>query len=409
VKENKIKRRHGFYDHQAIDTSMPVLILGGKENALSLTRSLGRVGIRVGVSGPPDCWGIYSSHCSERYYFSRNTDPKAYWRKLLLGPNPIIKERQILLPCSDNAIEFLAENEAELRKNFVFDGGQAGQRLDLLDKRRTLEIAKTAGISTPKSWPVSQGEDFAEKIADMQFPLIVKPHNTFNFARVFGRKFFQVQSGLDELREKVREAHESGFEVSIVELIPGPDNLLSSYYTYIDDDGTCLFHFTKRVFRRYPMNCGGATYHATEWLPETAAEGLKFFKNTRFRGLGNIEFKRDLRDNKLKIIEVNARFTAAQELAVRAGMPIDLIVYCQLTGQANPTVSSFETDLRYWYPVKDFLAFLELRRLGQLSFFDWIRSFNPKRNVSPLFDLGDLKPAFGAAGALVGKAVRRFA
>ncbi len=398
-----------MYGYQAIDTSMPVLILGGKENALSLTRSLGRVGIKVSVSGPPDCWGIYSSHCSERYYFPRSTDPKTYWGNLLLGPSPVITERQILLPCSDNAIEFLAENEAELRQRFVLDGGLAEQRLDLLDKRRTLEMAKAAGIATPKSWPVTRGEDFAEKIADMQFPLIVKPHNTFKFARVFGRKFFQVRSGLDELMEKVRLAHQRGFDVSIVELIPGPDDLLSSYYTYIDDDGACLFHFTKRIFRRYPMNCGGATYHATEWLPETAIEGLKFFKNTGFRGLGNIEFKRDLRDNKLKIIEVNARFTAAQELAVRAGMPIDLMVYCQLTGQTIPSVQSFETDLRYWYPVKDFLAFLELRRLGQLSFSGWVRSFDPKRNVSPLFDPGDLKPAFGAAGALFGKAVRHWA
>lgn len=388
---------------------MPVLILGGKENALSLTRSLGRVGIRVGVSGPPDCWGIYSSYCSERYYFSRNTDPKVYWQNLLLGPNPVIRERHILLPCSDNAIEFLAENEAELRQRFVFDGGQAGQRLDLLDKRRTLEMATSAGIATPKFWPVSRGEDFSENIADMQFPLIVKPHNTFKFAQVFGRKFFLVQFDLNELTEKVREAHANNFDVSIVELIPGPDDLLSSYYTYIDDDGECLFHFTKRIFRRYPMNCGGATYHATEHLPETAAEGLKFFKNTEFRGLGNIEFKRDLRDNKLKIIEVNARFTAAQELAVRSGMPIDLVVYCDLTGQSIPDVRSYEDDLRYWYPVKDFLAFLELHRLGQLSFFNWVRSFNPRRNVSPLFDLGDLKPAFGAVGALFGKAVRRFA
>lgn len=134
---------------------------------------------------------------------------------------------------------------------------------------------------------------------------------------------------------------------------------------------------------------------------------VKIFPENRLSGLGNIEFKRDPRDQKLKIIEVNARFTAAQELAVRSGVPIDLIVYCHLTGQPIPSVAPYEPNMRFWYPVRDFLSYLELRRLGQLSFFGWLKSLDFSRHVSPLFNLSDLNPALGAMRSIFQKIVLR--
>ena len=271
-----------------------------------------------------------------RFRVPKGIKPEHYWQKLLLSSEPVFKQRHIILPCCDASIAFLAANEKSLRTRFIFDGATSQQRLALLDKRQTLEMANAAGVATPKYWPVERGDELDGRFTDCQFPVIVKPLNTFKFAKVFGQKFLVAETGIDELKAKIQLAHDKGFDVTVTEKIPGPDSLLTSYYTYVDDDGRFLFNFTKRVIRRYPVNSGGATYHATQWLPETARQGIKFFKQTGFRGLGNIEFKRDERDGQLKIMEVNARFTAAQELAVRAGVPIDLIVYCQLTGQKIP-------------------------------------------------------------------------
>ena len=41
------------------------------------------------------------------------------------------------------------------------------------------------------------------------------------------------------------------------------------------------------------VNRGGGCYHETKWLPETAELGRRFFTGIGFRGMGNIEFKRD--------------------------------------------------------------------------------------------------------------------
>ena len=41
-----------------LNVSTPLLLLGGKENTLSVVRHLGGIGVTVRVSGPPSCWAL---------------------------------------------------------------------------------------------------------------------------------------------------------------------------------------------------------------------------------------------------------------------------------------------------------------------------------------------------------------
>jgi predicted ATP-grasp superfamily ATP-dependent carboligase len=390
----------------AIDTSTPVMILGGKENALSLVRSLGQQGITMRVSGPAACWGMASRYCHEAFRVPRERKASDYWYELLLGPEAKRLHGHILIPCCDDSIDFVARHSALLAEHYLLDDAGPEQRLDMLDKQRTLELAAQAGTAAPKFWHIEAGTDLETIRSQVEFPVMVKPLNTVEFYRIFGRKLFIIENDFAEVIEKVGLAQQHDQAVMVVEMIPGPDSLLSSYYTYIDKSGKSLFHYTKRVVRRHPVNRGGACYHVAEWLPETAAAGRQFFSGIGFTGLGNIEFKRDVRDNKLKIIEVNARFTAAQELLVRSGAPIDLILYCHLTGQALPKFSSYKQALIFWYPLRDFLAFMELRRRNEITLLEWVRSWFPRRVLSPLHKLTDPMPTVAAAGAVLEKALR---
>ena len=387
-----------------LDTSVPVLVLGGKENSLSLVRHLSSHGIRVSVSGPANCWGLYSRHAAKRFRIPRAVDPANYWSDLLLSGRHEL-DGHMVMPCSDHAITFIADNHAALAGRYVLDEGKPELRKALLDKQETLALARKAGVATPNSWSVAPGQDLSRMREEITFPVMVKPLHSHLFSQVFGRKLFIVEDGFDTLVKRVAEAHAHGLEVMVMEMIPGPDDLLSSYYTYMDAEGARYFDFTKRIVRRFPVNRGGACYHATEWLPETAEVGRKFFEGIGFAGLGNVEFKRDLRDGKLKLIEANARFTAAQELALRAGAPIDLIVYRHLTGQGAPMFREFRQELYFWYPISDFLAFVQLNGRGDLKFGEWVRSVAGTKRVDPLFSLSDPLPLLGAADAVLRKLV----
>ena len=89
-----------------------------------------------------------------------------------------------------------------------------------------------------------------------------------------------------------------------------------------------------------------------------------------------------------------------------AGAPLDLVVYCDLTGQPVPIIETYTQLLRFWYPLRDFLAYRELRSKGLLSFRRWLQSVASFEHVSPLWSFHDLLPAVGAAAAIMQRLVR---
>ena len=386
-------------------TAAPLLLLGGKENGLSIARHLGRLGVTIRASGGGTCWAMYSRYCKQSFPVPKAEKQQQFWNRLLLG-NERTLDGHIILALSDDAIEFVNANRDRLRDRYALDDADPQLQRDFLDKMRTLDRANKAGVGAPQHWRVRNEDDLEGLRGKVVFPAAVKPIQSHKFSAVFRKKLFIVEDSFDELGSKVRQAWENGIEVFVVEMIPGPDSELSSYYTYRDGDGRSLFHFTKSVIRRWPVNRGNACYHKTGWLPETAAAGAKFFEAVGLKGLGNIEFKRDRRDGQLKIIEVNARFTAAQELVRRAGVPIDLIVYCHLTGQKLPEAQQSPQEFRLWYPFRDFMGFLELRKRGELSLWGWIRSVASAAHVFPLASLTDPAPMFGAGLAILQRIAR---
>ena len=93
----------------------------------------------------------------------------------------------------------------------------------------------------------------------------------------------------------------------------------------------------------------------------------------------------------LKLIECNARFTAANGLVARAGIDLGALVYNRLTGLPLPPLDDFRDGLTLWDPMRDFKAFLELRRSGELTLLDWLRSVS-RWHCFPGFDLMDPRP-----------------
>jgi len=396
------------FDEKALDTTTPVLILGGKENALSIVRRFGKLGIKTRVSGPADCWGRYSRYCAQSLPVPGGETAADFWSDLLFSGKSPDLHGSVIICCSDTAIEFVAANRQELARHYLLGEGNAELQTALLDKKETLKLAHKAGVCAPQFWNATSEEDLTAIRETVQFPVIVKPIISHRFSAVFGCKLFIIKDSFDELAEKIRLSWRNNLEVMVMEMIPGPDSLLSSYYTYIDGDHNILFDYTKRIIRRYPQNHGLACYHASEWLPETAEAGKKFFTGIGFTGLGNIEFKRDPRDNLLKIIESNARFTAAQELVIQSGAPIDLILYCSVTKQPWPTFNTYQQDLTYWYGLRDSLAFIELYRQNKIGFGEWIKSLLPMNHVAPLHSLADPFPTIGAFAARVEKTAKGF-
>ena len=299
----------------------------------------------------------------------------------------------ILFACSDDALEFFSESRAELEQNFVLDDTTPEEITTFLDKKKTLKLAESVGLSIPKFWALSDVDDARRIKEDIVFPVIVKPLASHIFQRQFPGRKYLLADNYDELLTHLNAVFDLGIDVIVNEKIPGPDDLASSYNAYYDRSGNRLYQFTKQVVRRSPYNEGTGSCHRAVWDEETAREGEKFFRAINYTGMANIEFKKDLRDGQLKVIECNVRFTLAVALLVRGGMDVPYLIYRHLSGNPLPIHSDYDQNCWLWNPVQDFFAYRELSEMKTLGLMGWIKSVAHRKMVFPFFSATDPWPA----------------
>lgn len=388
-----------------VDPSLPpAILLGGGCNALSVARSLGRSGVRVYALNTPEAYVCCSRYCQTIKPSGGGEDIRA-WGDYLLGAGSASFHGAVLLACSDAELEFMAHNREALAARYRLDLASAEAHLCVLNKLSTYQKAQAAQIALPCYWAPRTREEVEQLRDILRFPLVVKPLYSHAYRKRFTQKLV-IAHDFETVHKAVHSARIAGLDVMLVEMIPGPDSLLCSYYTYLDESGAPLFHFTKRVVRRSPPVFGGGSYHVTDWIPEVKELGLRFLQAVGLRGLGNVEFKLDERDGRLKLIECNARFTEANCLVMASGLDLPSLVYNRLVGRPLPPLTSYRTGVRLWYPIEDYRAFRQLRRQGQLSLSQWLAGLSHRKTL-PYFRWSDPWPTLVAEGRRLRQALGR--
>jgi D-aspartate ligase len=359
-------------DSAARDGWPPAILAGAASaNAVSVARSLGRRGVRVYLLCDPRGESRYSRYAQRLDGGSRAEE----WADFLLGARSAWLRGAVLLTCSDDAIQMTLEHREALAEKYLLDIAEPSAQWCFLNKLCTYEAAREAGVATPLFWRADGLDDIRAHRDEYVYPLLVKPLFSHRFKKVFSGKYLQAHD-YDQLVAAFETVHAGGVEALLLEEIPGDDDRLCSCYTYTDEEGTPLFAFTKRILRRHPERQGFGCYHITDWSPEVHETGLRLIQHVGHKGIGNVEFKRDDRDGQLKVIECNIRFTAATQILVASGYDLPLFVYSRLTGRPFTPLAETEygRGVRLWFPLADFLEFLELRRQGRLSTGAWLRS-----------------------------------
>jgi len=365
----------------------PAIVLGGSANALSIVRSLGRAGVTCYAICNPQGEVKYSRFCKWIDVSKTPGTVPESWAAYLLGHESNHLRGAVLLAASDEAIELIAEHRQALSEKFRLDLSNPKAQLCMLNKLCTYEAAQRAGVPTPRFWVAGTREQ-VEKLKDkLSYPLILKPFFSHRL-----KAPFNVAQTFEGLLDAFDATCHAGIKTFLVEMIPGCDDKLCSYYTYLDENGDNLFDYTKRIIRRYPLTVGRGVYHVTDHVPDVKELSMKLFREVGLLGIANAEFKLDEGDGQLKLIECNARFTAADCLLTASGLNLSLFVYNRLMGHPKPTPTSFRLGTRLWYPLRDFLAYRQLNRMGLLRFYQWVRSIlHPQ--IFPFFRWDDPLPS----------------
>lgn len=389
-------------------SEFPAILLGGAETAVPVCRSLGRAGVPVIALGGRHDPVRYSRYCTRYVEVPGRSSMQEEWLgRLLSDPTP-----GILMPVSDQGVELVARNrEALLAHGYTAPGGNDEATLAMLDKSSAYEIAGRAGIPVPRFAILHSPADIDPALEQLPLPCGIKPLEGHIFRERTGLtdKLIRVES-----RERFRQLAgawlEQGLGLMATEIIGGADDQLYALFTYLGEEGEPLVTFTNRKLRQDPPHFGVGCYVMEEDEPTVVELGLRFLAEAGFHGLAHVEFKRDPRDGRFKLIECNPRFYLSIELVIASGLDVPLFAYRRLRGENPAPLSQQRNGLRLLHPLPDYRTMQVERKAGEITFPAWVRSLMHRQRFT-LFAVDDPRPSLivnaRSVGEFVGHRARR--
>jgi predicted ATP-grasp superfamily ATP-dependent carboligase len=275
--------------------------------------------------------------------------------------------RPVLVAGSDQWALLIAAHEHRLRDVFRFPEVPAGLVRELTSKVGRHDLARRHGLPTPLVRRPASVEEAVRVAGEMGLPVVLKS------VRSRPGQELALASDADELVERFVAMGGPG-EVVLQELVPGDDGDVWMYNGYFDSSSRCLASFTGRKIRQVPAGLGLCTAGVCQHNRELAAQVEAFLRSIGYRGLVDIDFRRDPRDGLYKVLDVNPRLGGAFRLFVDgAGLDVVRAMYLDLTGRPVPACG--RNDGRKWLVESgEVIALRRYRRERGLTIAGWVRS-----------------------------------
>jgi predicted ATP-grasp superfamily ATP-dependent carboligase/SAM-dependent methyltransferase len=245
---------------------------------------------------------------------------------------------------------------------------------------RTCEVAEAAGVAVPATAAVPG--DPRNAVAEIPLPAVVKPVSKYTaadgrvwldpFRRAFGTKARLARTGA-ECDAFLARCLRAGIPVVVQEFVPGDVSDLVTVVLYADR-GRVRGRCASRKIRQGPPRCGTCTYGESCWDADEAFEPARLLvEQLGYTGLAEIEFKRDRRDGRLKLVEINPRATVFCLLAHAHGINLPLMAYRDLAGGSpGPEPAPAHTrPVRWMDPYRDLLESRRSDGRGRVSLGRW--------------------------------------
>jgi D-aspartate ligase len=297
--------------------SPAIVVDVGFVNGLSAIRSLGRAGVRVfAVDHRSSALGFRSRFATKVSAPNPLEDEEGFVSALRpLGPG-------VVFATHDEGLRAVARHRDELGLLCPFP-----RDLERIQRKRVqLEAARDIPDTR---YPASAAEA-AAAARELGYPVLLKPSEPVGFRQRYG-----LQAVICHSAGEVEEAYAKSepWEPMVQELIPGGDEELYTLGAYLDESLEPLGLFCGRKLVQTPPGIGVARLGEAVWVDEVVDAGVELMRRLGCNGLAQVEFKRDPRDGRFKLMEINPRLWQWHSLAAASGVDLPLIAYRDLTGE----------------------------------------------------------------------------
>jgi len=370
-------------------TTPAVVVPAFNATGLGIVRDLGREGVPVvAVDHYPTSIGLASRYSVPMLCHDPRYDEEGLLQDLeRIGA--ALPQRAVLFPAFDDHVWAFSRHAERLEKYYILPFARWAAMQRLADKETQMKAAWAAGVDTPRTYFVHSPEDLAEAAREVPFPALFKPLRHQEMRRRFGVKVVLAETAAD-LAAAYEKASSCG-GLMLQEVVPGDDQDFYTFGAYHDASSRPLGQFVSRKIRQHPRDFGESRIAESDWVPDVASTSLSLLDELAYHGVSGTEYKRDPRDGRLKLMEVNARHWLHHTLATAAGVNLSSVAYSDAVGK--PYVAPAQRDGVRWLDFeresRDTLG--ELRR-GQIRPLEVLSGLRGVR-VDAVYAFDDPAPA----------------
>ena len=295
------------------------LVFNAHINGLGVARSLHRRGVPVALPAPAR--DLATQRCG-RWLRSPPFDSDEFMEFLheVGGALPL---RGVLFPLTDALVVRCIAARDSLSRYWELPLPSPAALEAAGDKRALLATARRAGVATPPSWTGGALP------AGFTFPALLKPTaREPDFKARFGHGRLRLD---DRATLERRSAELARYAPLAQSLVPGPEAELWTFGAACRE-GVVLAGFTGRKLLQFPPGVGTGAVAQAQPANDVAAAGRKLLRAVRYTGVAQVEFKRDPH-GELRLLEINPRPWAWNELAADCGVNLPLALYCAALGK----------------------------------------------------------------------------
>ncbi|MGD2065334.1 MAG: ATP-grasp domain-containing protein [Dehalococcoidia bacterium] len=359
------------------------VIIGGNFQGLGVLRSLAGHNIPTYLLDHEFCIGRFSIYTKK---FSRC--PSVRQESLFLQFLINLAKREklngwVIYPNDDETVGFLARNKEVLDEYYRLITPSWDIVKFAYDKRLTYELARKCDIAIPRTFHPANVKELEQ--LDIDFPVIIKPAIKEPFYSRTKKKAIRVDTRtelIDRYAKAAMVVNDSSV-LMVQELIPGgAENLFS--VGSLSRNGKLLARVVARRRRQHPMDFGHATTYAeTVHIAELEEIARRILAAMGYYGLSEVEFMRDPRDEKYKLLEINPRPWGWHSIAIAAGVDLPYLSYQDMLG-VKVEQDGFAEDIKWIRLTTDTPTVLIQILKGRVKLTDYLNSFRGKKEFATL-------------------------
>lgn len=348
----------------------PAVVLGQGFTALGVLQSLGPARIEMFLACPNgDIAGSSRWARGRRVDLTGACDGESLVRAL----ERFGIHEAVLFPCTDVWAEAVARIPDSARGRYRSSPTPPGVLAILVDKALFADALDRHGIPHPTTRRVTVESDF--DVAELE-GFFLKPSHSGRFQERFKKKALTFADS-DGARAGVAAMTDAGVDALLQEYIPGPSS--NHYFVdgFVDAKGVFRAVFVRRRLRMYPPAFGNSSLMVTvsrESARAAVDDLMRLLSGIGYRGIFSAEFKQDARDDRFKLLEVNARPWWYIGFAAQCGVDVSTLAYRDALGDEIETIESYPAGIRCVAPHLDLRAYLSEHPGRVLGPARWARS-----------------------------------